>query len=78
MRVMHAIYALYIVDTRNGKAPHLIYIYSFSHIFHILNRDAEKQFRCANTQQPMVETALWLGKLFIRLDQPLAALELYR
>ncbi|XP_022655523.1 tetratricopeptide repeat protein 8-like isoform X5 [Varroa destructor] len=41
-------------------------------------RDAEKQFRCANTQQPMVETALWLGKLFIRLDQPLAALELYR
>ncbi|OQR71248.1 tetratricopeptide repeat protein 8-like [Tropilaelaps mercedesae] len=41
-------------------------------------RDAEKQFRSANTQQPMVETALWLGKLFIRLDQPLAALELYR
>lgn len=41
-------------------------------------RDAEKQFRSANAQQPMVETSLWLGKLFLKWDQPLGALEVYR
>ncbi|XP_064464016.1 tetratricopeptide repeat protein 8-like isoform X1 [Ornithodoros turicata] len=41
-------------------------------------RDAERQFRSAQTQQAMMDTFLWLGKVYIRLDQPLAALEAYR
>ena len=41
-------------------------------------RDAEKQFKSAVRQQPMIVTFLQLGKVYMRLDQPLAALEVYR
>ena len=41
-------------------------------------RDAEAQFKSAIKQQPMVATFLQLGKIYLRLDQPLAALEVYR
>jgi tetratricopeptide repeat protein 8 len=42
-------------------------------------RDAEKQFRSAlkHIEVP-VDVFLWLGKVYIRLDQPLAALDVYR
>ena len=41
-------------------------------------RDAEAQFKSAIKQQPMIATFLQLGKIYLRLDQPLAALEVYR
>ena len=41
-------------------------------------RDAEAQFKSAIKQQPMISTFLQLGKIYLRLDQPLAALEVYR
>lgn len=40
-----------------------------------LLRDAEKQFRSAQREQPMVSVALELSKVSVRLDQPLAAVE---
>ncbi|XP_074595169.1 tetratricopeptide repeat protein 8 [Brevipalpus obovatus] len=44
-----------------------------------LVRDAEAQFKAAlGHQESSVETYLWLGKIFLRLDQPLAALDVYR
>lgn len=42
-----------------------------------LFRDAEKQFKSALNDQPMVETYLYLAKVCIRLDQPLAAIKVY-
>ncbi|GBL97504.1 Tetratricopeptide repeat protein 8 [Araneus ventricosus] len=41
-------------------------------------RDAEKQFKSAIKQQDMIDTYLWLGKVYIGLDQPLAALDVYK
>ncbi|XP_013778798.1 tetratricopeptide repeat protein 8-like [Limulus polyphemus] len=41
-------------------------------------RDAERQFKSAVKQQENVDSYLWLGKVYIRLDQPLAALEVYK
>jgi tetratricopeptide repeat protein 8 len=42
-------------------------------------RDAEKQFRSALKHNEVpVDVFLWLGKVYIRLDQPLAALDVYR
>ena len=41
-------------------------------------RDAEAQYKSAIKQQPMIATFLQLGKIYLRLDQPLAALEVYR
>jgi len=41
-------------------------------------RDAEAQFKSAIKQQPVISTFLLLGKVYLRLDQPLAALEVYR
>ena len=41
-------------------------------------RDAEKQLKSAIKQQEMVDTFLYLGKVYIRLDQPLTAVETYK
>jgi len=41
-------------------------------------RDAEKQFKSALTDQPMIDSYLFLAKVFLRLDQPLAAIDVYR
>eukprot|EP01116_Phalansterium_solitarium_P014497 TRINITY_DN3219_c0_g1_i4.p1 TRINITY_DN3219_c0_g1~~TRINITY_DN3219_c0_g1_i4.p1 ORF type:complete len:496 (+),score=96.75 TRINITY_DN3219_c0_g1_i4:270-1757(+) len=42
-----------------------------------LYRDAESQLRASLQLQEMLETALWLGKVYERLDQPRAALDAY-
>ena len=41
-------------------------------------RDAEKQFRSALKQQDLVDTYLYLSKVYIRLDQPLAAVAVFK
>ena len=41
-------------------------------------RDAEKQLKSAIKQQEMVDTFLYLSKVYIRLDQPLTAVETYK
>jgi len=41
-------------------------------------RDAEKQFKSAIADQPMIDTYLYLAKVYIRLDQPLAAIDIYK
>ncbi|KAK7028963.1 Tetratricopeptide repeat protein 8 [Halocaridina rubra] len=43
-----------------------------------LFRDAEKQFKSAIQQEDNITTYLLLGRVYIRLDQPLAALEVYK
>nr|XP_061798461.1 tetratricopeptide repeat protein 8-like isoform X5 [Nerophis lumbriciformis] len=43
-----------------------------------LYREAEKQFRSALTHQEMVDTYLYLAKLYQRLDQPITALNLFK
>lgn len=45
-----------------------------------LLRDAERQFRDALSQHAdvAVDVYIWLGKVYIRMDQPLAALDIYR
>ena len=66
-------------------------LHFFQNYFDALRRDAEKQFKSAIKQQPMIGTFLMLGKVlkyvliywlllcfvkvYLRLDQPLAALE---
>jgi len=41
-------------------------------------RDAEKQFKSALSDQPMIDSFLYLAKVYIRLDQPLAAIDVYK
>ena len=41
-------------------------------------RDSEKMFKSALKQQEMIDTFLLLSKVYVRLDQPMAALEVYR
>lgn len=41
-------------------------------------RDAERQFKSALKQEVMVDTLLYLGKVYQRLDQPLAAVDVYK
>lgn len=41
-------------------------------------RDAERQFKSALAQQPMVDTYLYLCKVYVRLDQPLTAVEVFQ
>jgi tetratricopeptide repeat protein 8 len=41
-------------------------------------RDAEKQFKSALKQQEMIDTYLYLAKVYIRLDQPKTAIEVYK
>nr|XP_032819549.1 tetratricopeptide repeat protein 8 [Petromyzon marinus] len=43
-----------------------------------LYREAEKQFKSAMKQHDCVDTFLFLSKVCVRLDQPLAALEVFR
>ena len=43
-----------------------------------LYREAEKQFKSSLKQQDMVDTYLYLCKVYIRLDQPLTAIEIYK
>lgn len=47
--------------------------------FHFaMYRDAEKMYKSALKQQEMIDTFLLLSKVYIRLDQPMSALEVYR
>lgn len=41
-------------------------------------REAEKQFKSALKQQEMVDTFLYLAKVYISLDQPVTALNLFK
>uniref|UniRef100_A0A8C5VST5 Tetratricopeptide repeat domain 8 n=1 Tax=Microcebus murinus TaxID=30608 RepID=A0A8C5VST5_MICMU len=41
-------------------------------------REAEKQFKSALKQQEMVDTFLYLAKVYITLDQPMTALNLFK
>lgn len=41
-------------------------------------RDAERQFKSALRHETMVDTMLYLGKVYQRLDQPLAAIDIYK
>eukprot|EP00727_Mastigamoeba_balamuthi_P014340 m51a1_g9530 putative tetratricopeptide repeat protein 8-like isoform x2 (553) ;mRNA; f:775481-777656 len=43
-----------------------------------LLRDAERHFTSSLRDQDMVSTQLWLAKVFMRLDQPNKALDVYR
>ena len=44
-----------------------------------LLRDAETQFKsCLKHNEITVDPFLWLGKVYLRLDQPLSAMEVYR
>uniref|UniRef100_A0A7N6AAN5 Tetratricopeptide repeat domain 8 n=1 Tax=Anabas testudineus TaxID=64144 RepID=A0A7N6AAN5_ANATE len=43
-----------------------------------LYREAEKQFRSALNHQEMVDTYLYLAKVYQRLDQPITALNLFK
>uniref|UniRef100_A0A3Q3L4B1 Tetratricopeptide repeat domain 8 n=1 Tax=Mastacembelus armatus TaxID=205130 RepID=A0A3Q3L4B1_9TELE len=43
-----------------------------------LYREAEKQFRSALNHQEVVDTYLYLGKVYQRLDQPITALNLFK
>uniref|UniRef100_A0A8C6NFW4 Uncharacterized protein n=1 Tax=Melopsittacus undulatus TaxID=13146 RepID=A0A8C6NFW4_MELUD len=43
-----------------------------------LYREAEKQFKSALKQQDMVDTVLYLAKVYLRLDQPVTALNLFK
>ena len=40
-------------------------------------RDSKKMFKSALKQQEMIDTFLLLSKVYVRLDQPMAALEVY-
>ncbi|ESN91534.1 hypothetical protein HELRODRAFT_156123 [Helobdella robusta] len=40
-----------------------------------LYRDAERQFQSALTSQPIIDTYLYLAKVYIKIDQPLSALQ---
>jgi len=42
-----------------------------------LLRDAERQFKSSNKEQPMVSTVLMLCKVYVRLDQPNNAIKTY-
>lgn len=39
-----------------------------------MHRDSEKQYLLAIELQPMVDTYLYLAKVYLRLDQPLLAI----
>ena len=43
-----------------------------------LYRDAEKQFKSALKHQDMVDAYLYLCKVYVRLDQPLTAIDVYK
>lgn len=41
-------------------------------------RDGERQFKSALKQELIVDTFLYLGKVYQRLDQPLLAIDMYK
>ena len=41
-------------------------------------RDAEKQLKSGLKQQDMIDTYLYLCKVYVRLDQPLTAIEVFK
>lgn len=41
-------------------------------------RDAESQFKSAMKQQEGIDVYLYLCKVYVRLDQPLTAVEIYK
>ena len=41
-------------------------------------RDAERQFKSAIKQQDFVDSYLYLCKVYVRLDQPLTAVDTYK
>ena len=41
-------------------------------------RDSEKQLKSSLRDQEMVDTYLYLAKVYVRLDQPLTAIEILR
>jgi len=41
-------------------------------------RDAERQLKSAIADQPIIDTFLYLAKVYIRMDQPLAAIDIYK
>jgi tetratricopeptide repeat protein 8 len=41
-------------------------------------RDAERQFKSSLNDQPMIDTYLYLAKVYVRMDQPLTAIEVYK
>ncbi|XP_013404505.1 tetratricopeptide repeat protein 8 [Lingula anatina] len=43
-----------------------------------LYREAERQFKSAMNQMDMVDTFLYLAKVYVRLDQPLTAVEIFK
>ncbi|CAI9595760.1 unnamed protein product [Staurois parvus] len=43
-----------------------------------LFREAENQFKSALVHQDVVDTLLYLGKVYVRMDQPLTALSLFK
>lgn len=43
-----------------------------------LYRDAERQFKSAMKQQDVIDVYLYLCKVYVRLDQPLTAIEIYK
>ncbi len=49
-----------------------------SSILYLVYRDAEKMFKSALKQQEMIDVFLHLARVYVRLDQPMAALEVYR
>ena len=57
---------------------------SSSFTFHVvysrlgMYRDAEKQFKSAIKQQDFVDTYLYLCKVYVRLDQPVTAVDIYK
>lgn len=59
------------------------FIIVFTSIFYFLfrlglYRDAEKQFKSALKHQDIVDTYLYLSKVYIKLDQPLTAVDIYK
>uniref|UniRef100_A0A8C8ZST2 Tetratricopeptide repeat domain 8 n=1 Tax=Prolemur simus TaxID=1328070 RepID=A0A8C8ZST2_PROSS len=52
--------------------------YIIFHYYYRMYREAEKQFKSALKQQEMVDTFLYLAKVYISLDQPVTALNLFK
>ena len=71
-------WAYFLILTRNMSDAVLFPYYTIS--FHRLGmyRDSEKQLKSALRDQDMVDTYLYLCKVYVRLDQPLTAIECFK
>ncbi|ETE67387.1 Tetratricopeptide repeat protein 8, partial [Ophiophagus hannah] len=63
-------------DVKNLVDFNILFIINFSRLG--LYREAETQFKSALRQQDMVDTVLYLAKVYSRLDQPLTALNVFK